>query len=137
MCCWISGPAGSLDTVFADQTWIGFAGSRLPARVAEVWETVRGARDAAIAAVREAVGGHRPIAGFEADRAARGVSRGGRLSATPSCTGRATRSTATCTARARTWTTTRPTMTGCCCREWVSRWNRGSICRASSECGAR
>jgi Xaa-Pro aminopeptidase len=38
-----------------------------------VWETVRRARDAAIATVQEAARTGRPIAGFEADRAARGV----------------------------------------------------------------
>ena len=63
----------SRTTVFADQTWMGFAGSRVPAEVARVWETVRGARDAAVAAVQGAVKAHRPIAGFEADRAARAV----------------------------------------------------------------
>jgi Xaa-Pro aminopeptidase len=62
-----------LDTVFADQTWMGFAGARPPAEVSRVWETVRRARDAAIATVREAAGAGRRIAGFEADRAARGV----------------------------------------------------------------
>jgi Xaa-Pro dipeptidase len=63
----------SLDTVFADQTWIGFAGSHLPPQVAEVWRTVRGARDAAIDAIREASAEHRSIAGYEADQAARAV----------------------------------------------------------------
>ncbi len=63
----------SLTTVFADQTWMGFAGSRPPERVTKVWETVRAARDAAVAKVRETVAAGRPIAGFEADRAARGV----------------------------------------------------------------
>ena len=62
-----------LDTVFADQTWMGFAGERVPAKVSRVWETVRRARDAAIATVREAVGAGRRVAGFEADRAARAV----------------------------------------------------------------
>jgi Xaa-Pro aminopeptidase len=62
-----------LDTVFADQTWMGFAGARPPAKVSEVWETVRRARDAAIASVREAAEAGRRIAGFEADRAARAV----------------------------------------------------------------
>jgi Xaa-Pro aminopeptidase len=62
-----------LDTVFADQTWMGFAGERVPAKVSRVWETVRRARDAAIATVREAVGTGRRVAGFEADRAARAV----------------------------------------------------------------
>lgn len=60
-------------TVFADQTWIGFAGSRPPERVEQVWRVVRQARDAAIATVRQAAAERRPIAGFEADRAARAV----------------------------------------------------------------
>jgi Xaa-Pro aminopeptidase len=63
----------SRTTVFADQTWMGFAGERVPERVGTVWEVVRGARDAAVAAVQGAVAAGRPIAGFEADRAARGV----------------------------------------------------------------
>lgn len=61
------------ETVFADQTWMGFAGPRPPARVSEVWHTVRQARDAAVAVVREAAARGRPIAGYEADRAARRV----------------------------------------------------------------
>jgi Xaa-Pro dipeptidase len=63
----------SRNTVFADQTWIGFAGSRVSPRVDQVWRTVRQARDAAIESVRRAASEHRPIAGFEADRAARTV----------------------------------------------------------------
>jgi Xaa-Pro aminopeptidase len=60
-------------TVFADQTWIGFAGSRPPERVERVWRIVRQARGAAIETVRRAAAEQRPIAGFEADRAARAV----------------------------------------------------------------
>ena len=63
----------SRSTVFADQTWMGFAGSRVPALVERVWEVVRAARDAAIASVRTAAAAGRPIAGYEADRAARTV----------------------------------------------------------------
>ncbi len=63
----------SKSTVFADQTWIGFAGANPPPRVREVWEVVRRARDAAVEAVQSAAAAGRPIAGFEADRAARGV----------------------------------------------------------------
>lgn len=61
------------DTVFADQTWMGFAGPEVPPRVRAVWETVRRARDAAVEAVRAAAAAGRPVAGFEADRAARAV----------------------------------------------------------------
>jgi Xaa-Pro dipeptidase len=60
-------------TVFADQTWIGFAGDRPSDQVREVWRTVRNARDAAITAVRQASAERRPISGYEADRAARAV----------------------------------------------------------------
>jgi Xaa-Pro aminopeptidase len=63
----------SRETVFADQTWMGFAGPRPPARVEEVWTSVRLARDAAVSAVAEAAARGAPIAGFEADRAARRV----------------------------------------------------------------
>ena len=63
----------SQETVFADQTWIGFAGSRVPPRVSEVWQTVRRARDAAIETIRRAAAERRVIAGYEADRAARAV----------------------------------------------------------------
>jgi Xaa-Pro aminopeptidase len=63
----------SRETVFADQTWMGFSGPRPPARVSEVWHVVRGAREAAVAMVREAVAAGRPVAGFEGDRAARRV----------------------------------------------------------------
>jgi Xaa-Pro aminopeptidase len=63
----------SRTTVFADQTWMGFAGRDPSPRVREVWEIVRRARDAAVAAVQGAAAAGRPIAGFEADRAARGV----------------------------------------------------------------
>ena len=61
------------NTVFADQTWIGFAGSQVPPRVGEVWRTVRGARDATIESLRRAAAERKPISGYEADRAARAV----------------------------------------------------------------
>jgi Xaa-Pro dipeptidase len=63
----------SRETVFADQTWIGFAGSRMPARVREVWETVRRAREAAVEAIRRASADGRKIAGYEVDQASRQV----------------------------------------------------------------
>ncbi len=61
-----------LGTVFADQTWMGFSGTAVPARVQQVWETVRDARDAAIAVVMQKAG-KAPIKGYEGDAAARGV----------------------------------------------------------------
>jgi Xaa-Pro dipeptidase len=63
----------SRTTVFADQTWVGFAGVQVPEAVERVWTVVRDARDAAVGAVQTAARAGRPIAGFEADRAARAV----------------------------------------------------------------
>jgi Xaa-Pro dipeptidase len=63
----------SITTVFADQTWVAYAGSRPSERVQQVWQAVRRARDAAIEAIRSAAAARRGIAGFEADRAARDV----------------------------------------------------------------
>jgi Xaa-Pro aminopeptidase len=59
--------------VFADQTWMGFSGSSVPARVSEVWTVVRDARDAAIAALRSRAAAGEPVLGFLGDQAARGV----------------------------------------------------------------
>ena len=52
---------------------MGFSGRRVPAEVEQVWVTVRDARDAAIAAIQSGAKAGRPVAGFEGDRAARGV----------------------------------------------------------------
>jgi Xaa-Pro aminopeptidase len=59
--------------VQADQTWMGFAGPLPPARVQEVWTTVRDARDAALALIRDTAASGLPLQGFQVDRAARDV----------------------------------------------------------------
>ncbi len=59
--------------VFADQTWMGFSGNAVPARVQQVWQTVRDARDAAIATLRGLVASGEPVPGYRGDRAAREV----------------------------------------------------------------
>jgi Xaa-Pro aminopeptidase len=65
----------SRQTVFADQTWMGFAGRTPPAEVARVWEVVRDARDAAVArlAARWRGAAGPTVTGAELDDAARGV----------------------------------------------------------------
>jgi Xaa-Pro dipeptidase len=63
----------SRHTVFADQTWMGFAGELPSPEVTTVWETVRDARDAAIQRMRDAVDAEQPVYGYELDRAARNV----------------------------------------------------------------
>jgi Xaa-Pro dipeptidase len=58
--------------VFADITWVGFAGE-IPPEVATVFRTVAAARDEALALVQKAARAGREIQGWQADRAAREV----------------------------------------------------------------
>jgi Xaa-Pro aminopeptidase len=60
-------------TVFADQTWMGFAGRSPDAEVRRVWQAVKGARDAAVDTIRRRWGS--VITGAEVDDAARAVIR--------------------------------------------------------------
>jgi Xaa-Pro dipeptidase len=62
-------------SVFYDITWTGVVGREPSEREQLVFETVRNARDAAIATVEQAFAAGRPICGFEADDAARAVIR--------------------------------------------------------------
>ncbi len=64
----------SRGTVFADQTWMAFAGRTPDAEVRRVWETVRAARDAAVGRLRERWG-RAAVTGAELDDAARAVIR--------------------------------------------------------------
>jgi Xaa-Pro aminopeptidase len=61
------------DACYYDITWTGVVDREPTAREQMVFETVRNARDAAVNAVKEAFAARRPIAGWEADDAARGV----------------------------------------------------------------
>ena len=69
---------GKLDrpgAVYADITWIGYAGTRVPDRFAKAFAAIRGARDSGIALVQEAARAGRELRGFEVDRAAMAVLR--------------------------------------------------------------
>ncbi len=63
------------DSVFYDITWTGVVSREPSAREVEVFETVAAARDAAIHAVELAFAEGTPIAGWQADDAARDVIR--------------------------------------------------------------
>jgi Xaa-Pro dipeptidase len=63
------------DAIFYDITWTGVVGREPSPREQLVFETVRNARDAAIAVVEKAFAEGRAISGFEADDAARAVIR--------------------------------------------------------------
>jgi len=58
--------------IYADQTWMAAIGTP-SARALELWTVVRKARDAALGLLRERLEAGRPVAGAEADRAARSV----------------------------------------------------------------
>ena len=59
--------------VYADITWIGFAGADVPAEMTKAFATICAARDAAVTVIQDAAKAGRDIRGFEADRAARKV----------------------------------------------------------------
>jgi Xaa-Pro aminopeptidase len=60
------------DAVYADITWCGSVGHRVPSRYENIFQIVRGARDAALALVRREAERGRSPRGWEVDRAARG-----------------------------------------------------------------
>jgi Xaa-Pro aminopeptidase len=67
---------GKLSTpgaVYADITWMGFAGAQVPERMTKAFATICNARDAAVSTVQDAVAAGREVRGFEADAAARKV----------------------------------------------------------------
>ena len=65
---WAREPGG----IYADQTWMASIGAP-STRVAGLWTVVRDARDAALDLLRTRLEGGQPVAGAEADRAAREV----------------------------------------------------------------
>jgi Xaa-Pro dipeptidase len=71
---------GKLDrpgAVFADITWVGYTGGRVPDPFARAFAAVRDARDAAIRLVRSATREGRDLRGWQVDRAASSVLRDG------------------------------------------------------------
>jgi Xaa-Pro aminopeptidase len=67
------GPA--LGSVFADQTWMAFTGRAPSDEVRRVWDTVRGARDAAVELLRARWAASAAVTGADLDDAARDVVR--------------------------------------------------------------
>ena len=59
--------------VYADITWMGFAGGAVPDRMTNAFAAISAARDAAVSIVQDAAAAGREVRGFEADRAARRV----------------------------------------------------------------
>jgi Xaa-Pro dipeptidase len=61
--------------VFADITWMGFTGRRIPDRYREAFEAARAARDTGVALVQGRVRAGQDVRGWEVDRAAASVLR--------------------------------------------------------------
>jgi Xaa-Pro dipeptidase len=61
------------DSIYADFTWVAFAGDKVPAEHARVFKIVADARDATVDLVERRVAAGDPVSGREADRAARSV----------------------------------------------------------------
>jgi Xaa-Pro aminopeptidase len=64
---------GDSEAVYADITWMGFTGSRIPSRMGDAFQAIRMARDAAAALVEQAARTSGDLRGWQVDRAARGV----------------------------------------------------------------
>ena len=67
------GKLGRNGAVFADITWMGYTGARVPDRFAQAFAAVAAARDAAVDLVRHAARMGRELHGWEVDRAASSV----------------------------------------------------------------
>ena len=61
------------DSVPADQTWMGFMGSELPPRIAELWETLKAARDGVVESLQARWARGEVLRGFEGDDVARRI----------------------------------------------------------------
>jgi Xaa-Pro dipeptidase len=59
--------------VFADISWVGFTGAKVPAEMSDVFAAARDARDAAVHTAEVGFKSGRDVRGFELDRAARKV----------------------------------------------------------------
>ena len=60
------------DAVFADTTWVAYAGKTVPTRYVEIFDIVKEARDRAVRFIREKWAGNEPIYGYEVDDCVRG-----------------------------------------------------------------
>ncbi len=59
------------DAIYYDITWTAFVGRAASERQRQIFEVVRGARDAGVAKVKSAISAGKRVAGWEVDRAAR------------------------------------------------------------------
>jgi Xaa-Pro dipeptidase len=63
----------SAEAIYADQTWMAFVGSGVPAETQRLWTTIRDARNAAVEFLRAGHAAGRVMHGYEVDEVARQV----------------------------------------------------------------
>jgi Xaa-Pro aminopeptidase len=65
--------AGNEQTIYADMTWVAYAGAEVPKKYADAFALVAKARDDTVAFVAQRVKDRKPVKGHEADKVARAV----------------------------------------------------------------
>lgn len=63
----------SPQSTYGDITWMGYLGSDIPSKYADVFEIVKRARDEALSFIKKALAEHRELHGWEVDDIARGI----------------------------------------------------------------
>ena len=59
------------NAMYADITWVGFAGSNVPEKYKKIFQIIKIARDMAVSCLRERIEKRKPVAGYEVDRVVR------------------------------------------------------------------
>ena len=65
--------ANEPEATYVDITWTGFLGEQVPEKIAQVFDVVKQARDAAVAFMEDRLAAGQPVAGWEVDEACRAV----------------------------------------------------------------
>jgi Xaa-Pro dipeptidase len=67
------GKQKATNSVYYDITWMGYLGTKVPEKYAEVFRVLREARDRAVNLITSSVKSGKPLQGWEVDKVARGV----------------------------------------------------------------
>jgi len=67
------GKQKAANSVYYDITWMGYLGTKVPEKYAEVFRVLREARDRAVNLITSSVKAGKPLQGWQVDKAARGV----------------------------------------------------------------
>jgi Xaa-Pro dipeptidase len=67
------GKQKAANSVYYDITWMGYLGTKVPEKYAEVFRVLREARDRAVNLITSSVKAGKPLQGWQVDKAARGI----------------------------------------------------------------